>query len=93
MAVKNLQVTLSGLTQISATSIKARWVTFQNNAAAVMRLGDATTTSSIGISVAAGGDNYAPPMGEQAMVHDLSQWYVVGTDTQKLDVVYDKVGS
>ena len=91
MAVTTLQVTLSGKTHVSAASIKARWVVFQNNAAAVMRLGDVNTSSTVGISVQAGGANFAPPMGEQAMVHNLNQWYVVGTDTQVLDVVYDSV--
>ena len=91
MAVKSLRVTLSGATQVSATSIKARWVVFENNAAAVMSLSDANVAAGQGIVLQAGGNNFAPPLGEQAMVHNLNQWYVVGTDTQVLDVVYDSV--
>lgn len=93
MAVTTMQVTLSGATQVSATKILARWVEFQNNAAASMRLGDANVTSSRGISLLAGGGFFAPPTSDISQVHDLSQYYVVGTDTQVLDVVYDEVAS
>lgn len=91
MAITTLQVTLAGKTQVSATKIKARWITFQNNAGAVMRVGDVNTSSTVGISIAAGGSNFTPPLGDVSSLSDLSQWYVVGTDTQKLDVVYDSV--
>lgn len=93
MAVTTLQITLSGQTRISATKLLARWVEFQNNAAAVMRIGDINTSATQGISLAAAGGFFAPTTSDVSLVHDLSQWYVIGTDTQKLDVVFDKVGS
>ena len=93
MAVTTLQVTISGKTQISSTSIKARWITFQNNDSSDMHVGDTNVSSTRGIKLTAGGSNFTPPVGDPALVHDLSQWFLAGTDTQKLDVVYDKVGS
>jgi hypothetical protein len=93
MAITTLQVTISGKTRISATKQYARWITFQNNAAAVMRVGDVNTSSSQGISIASGGSNFTPPLGDVSSLSDLSQWYVVGTDTQVLDVVYDSVAT
>lgn len=94
MAVTTLQVTISGKTQVSATSLKARWVLFQNNAGAVMRLGDTNVTSGVGYSIAAsGGVLNMAPFSDPSLAYDLSQWFIAGTDTQKLDIVYDKVGS
>ena len=97
MAITFIQVTISGKTQVSATSIKARWIQFVNNAAAVMKIADTNVSSTHGIPLAAAGaagcSFLAPPMGQQDLVHDLSQWYVAGTDAQVLDVVFDKVGS
>ena len=52
MALNTLQVTLgAGKTQVSATSIRVRQVTFQNNAAAVMRIGDTNVSSTVGYSL------------------------------------------
>ena len=93
MAVTSLQVTLSGVTQVSATKIPCRWVQFQNNAAADMHIADVNVSSSRGIKMTAAGGFFAPPTSDISAVHDLSQYYVVGTDTQLLDVVFDKVGS
>lgn len=93
MAVISLQVTLSGVTQVSATKILARWVQFQNNAAGAMRLADASVSSTRGLTLAAAGGFFAPTTSDISQVHDLSQWYVKGTDSQLLDVVFDKVGS
>ena len=94
MAVTSLRVTLSGATQVSATSILARWVTFINNAAAKMNISDSAVATDQGIPLAqTGGNFFLPPTSDISQVHDLSQWYAKGTDTQVLDVVYDKVGS
>lgn len=94
MAVTTLQVTISGKTQVSTTSLLARWAKFQNNAAGAMRAGDTNVTSSVGYALAAtGGVMNLDPMGDPSLVYDLSQWFIAGTDTQKLDIVYDKVGS
>ena len=93
MAVTSLQVTLSGVTQVSATKIPCRWVQFQNNAAANMRLADVNVSATQGILLSASGGFFAPPTSDISAVHDLSQYYVKGTDTQLLDVVFDKVGS
>ena len=93
MAVTQLQVTLSGATQVSSTKILARWVVFANNAAAVMGLGDASVSTTHGILLQAAGSMFCPPTCDISQIHDLSQWYVKGTDAQILDVIFDKVGS
>ena len=91
MSVKTLQVTLTGSAQpISASIIKCKWATFQNNAAAVMRVGDANVTASRGYSLAISGGTFNVPVATASTFGtDLSQWYVIGTSTQLLDVVYD----
>lgn len=92
MAVTSIQVTLSGATQVATTKTLARWVQFVNNAAAAMKIADANVGSSRGIPLSAtGGAFFLPPTSDISQVHDLSQWYVKGTDTQALDVVYDSV--
>ena len=92
MAVHLLQVTLgAGKTQISTSALPCRAVTFQNNAAAVMRIGDTNVTTTKGIQLAANGaanSSYSlPPIDVQDYI-DLSQWYVIGTAAQLLDVLY-----
>lgn len=88
--VRTLQITLTGAAQpVSATAIKCKWATFQNNAAAVMRIGDANVTAARGYSLATSGA-FPVPVNEVATYGaDLSQWFVFGTATQVLDVVYD----
>lgn len=92
MAVKTLQITQTGsAVQLATASIFARWVIFQNTAAAAMRLGDANVTTGKGVSLAATGIPWIlPPMPDGAH-YDLSQWYAIGTNTQLLDVVYDSM--
>lgn len=89
--VRTLQVTLTGSAQqVSATNIKCKWAILQNNAAAVMRIGDANVTASRGAAIAASGGSFSVPVSTVATFDtDLSQWYVIGTATQVLDVVYD----
>ena len=90
MAVKTLQITQTGsAVQLAASSVFARWVILQNNAAAAMRLGDSNVTASIGMSLSATGVPYVLPPMPDGSHYDLSQWYTIGTNTQLLDVVYD----
>jgi hypothetical protein len=92
MAIKTLQVTQSGsAVQVSATAIKARWVVFQDNAAAVARIGDSAVSATKGIGLSANGGSYTTPVVTDGAYHDLSQWWTIGTSTQLLDVVYDEV--
>ena len=92
MAVTTLQVTQNGsAVKLAAAPLYARWIIFQNTAAAAMRLGDANVTASKGVSLAATGTPWIlPPMPDGAH-YDLSQWYTIGTNTQLLDVVYDSM--
>ena len=92
MAVKTLQITQTGsAVQLSTTFIFARWVIFQNTAAAAMRLGDSAVTTSKGMSLAATGAPYILQPMPDGSHYDLSQWYTIGTNTQLLDVVYDSM--
>lgn len=95
MAIKTLQITLTGSAQqVSTAPIKCQWAAFQNNAAAVMRIGDANVTAAKGISLAISGGTFTAPLNTYAPSGtDLSQWYVIGTATQLLDIVYDGVSS
>lgn len=92
MAIVSIQVIIgAGATQISANPVKARWIAFSNNAAAVMRIGDPSVAANRGISLAVAGGFTTPTYPEGAYYGDLSQWYAAGTATQVLDVVYDAV--
>jgi hypothetical protein len=88
--VHTLQVTLTGSAQkITANNVVAYSLNFQNNAAAVMRVGDSTVTASKGHSLAASGGNWDVPLMAPTQ---LSSFYVIGTSTQLLDVTYDDGG-
>jgi len=90
MAVHTLQVTLTGSAQqITANNVNAFALTFQNNAAAVMRVGDSTVTASKGYSLAATGGTLTVPLLQPTQ---LNKWYVIGTAAQLLDVTYDDGG-
>ena len=93
MAVTMLQVTISGKTQVSATKLLARWVSFCNNAAHDMKIADTNVSSTHGAPIAANGNFYSPPTSDVSQVHDLSQYFLAGTDNDILDVVFDKVAS
>lgn len=90
MAVKNFQVTLgAGATQVVVQPILAKWVIFQNNAAASMRLGaQATVSATAGLQVGPGGAANPLPVGPVSTTN-LNSWWVFGTAAQVLDVVYD----
>lgn len=91
MAIQTLQVTLTGSTQpVSAVPVKVQWATFQNNAAGVMRIGDANVSTTRGYSLAASGGALTVPSDTGATFGtDLSQWSVIGTTAQVLDVICD----
>lgn len=93
MAVTTLQVAQTGSTiQVTATQTFARWVIFQNNAAAAMRVGDSNASSSRGFALAASGAANSSlilqPMPSD-LHYDLSQWWTEGTSSQNLDIIYD----
>lgn len=88
--VHTLQVTLTGSAQqITTNNTVVYALTFQNNAAAVMRVGDSTVTASKGYSLAATGGTLTVTLFQPTQ---LSKWYVIGTTTQLLDVTYDDGG-
>lgn len=86
------QVTLgAGATQVTTQSIYAKWVVFQNNAAASMRLGDSTVSATRGMYLAGGpGGGTANPVPFSPVSQtNLKFWYVFGTSGQILDYAYD----
>ena len=86
--VHNLQVTIgAGTTQFSTDDIAVRWMAVQNNAAHNVRVGDGTTTASIGILLLtnSGGGGGSISTGQTT---NLNQWYVAGTQNDVLDVLY-----
>jgi hypothetical protein len=92
MAVKTLQITQTGSpVQLATVATFARWIIFQNNAAAAARVGDASVTATRGYALAAA--NASPPMILQPMPngahYDLAQYSTIGTSTNLLDVIYD----
>jgi len=87
--VHTLQVTLTGSAQkITANNIDAYALTFQNNAAGAMRVGDSTVTTTKGYALAAS-STWNVPLTKPTQ---LSSFYVIGTATQLLDVTYDDGG-
>jgi len=97
MAWVSIQVTLgAGATRVhvpadSTSQIPCRQIVFQNNAAAVMRIGDASVSATKGISLtAAGAAGSLFTVGPSvAYASYLSDFWVFGTGTQILDVLYN----
>lgn len=88
MALKKVEVTLSGATRVIATHTPVRQVFIQNrtgNAAA--RVGPSTVAATTGISIAAGAIQELGPFSGDAPLN-LDEVFLIGTDTQVLDVVY-----
>lgn len=86
-----IQVTLgAAATAITTnTNIYCSALTIQNNAAAVVRVGDSTVSATKGISLAAAGVGstnltFAFPRGAH-----LSDWFLFGTAAQVIDVLYE----
>lgn len=92
MSMHFTQITIgAGATQFSSTSVRIKEIHMENNAGNVMRIANSTVTSSIGISLAASG------VGAQSMLHlgphnaynmDLKDFFVFGTQNDKLDVMW-----
>lgn len=93
MAVKTLQITQTGsAVQFATVATFARWMVIQNNAVAVARVGDANVSATVGNSLpAANTVNSVLSLGPMpnGAHYDLSQWWTIGTSTQKLDIIYD----
>lgn len=92
MAVVTLQVTIpaGGKVQISTTATLVRYIAFQNNAAATMRVGDSTVSSTVGRALAASGAaNSVFEIGPNDIYFcALNDWWVSGTAAQVLDVTF-----
>ena len=93
MAVTTLQTTQSGSAiQLSSTKLYARWILFQNPGAATMTIGDSTVTAAIGYVIPAlTGSLLLPALADVSQHYDLSQFWTIGTNTQKLTVIYDSM--
>ena len=92
MSVKSIQVTMTGsAVPIVSVSTRALWIQFQNNAAAVIRIADSNVSTTQGIALSSGGGGFfvPPPSPRAYTLNDLLGWQAVGTNTQKLDIVYD----
>lgn len=88
--MKSLQVTIgAAVTQFTTADIPVRHVIVQNTAAAVMRVGDASTTSSIGLSLAAASTPVTIAGPYESHNDNLKNFWVAGTNTQVLDVLYE----
>ncbi|WP_035350841.1 hypothetical protein [Edaphobacter aggregans] len=92
MAITKLQVTLgAGATRFSSTPLRAKWATIQNNAAAVMRIGDSAVSAARGYSLATGSALQVPGTVPDSGSINLADWFAFGTAAQVIDVVYDSV--
>ena len=93
MAVKTLQVTQSGSAiQLAALGTFARWILFQDAAAAAMTIGDSSVTAAIGYVIpATTGSLLLSALADVSQHYDLGQFWTLGTNTQKLTVVYDSM--
>ena len=83
------QVTIpsgGGPVQFPSLQVQPQTMILQNNAAAVMRVGDNNVSTTKGISLAATGAPFVIPLGQDYSTR-LSEWWVVGTATQVLDVM------
>ena len=90
MAIKTLQITLTGAAQqVSAKPIKCKWEVFQNNGTPAVRAGDANVSATLGYSIAPAAAFPLPVPFASTFGTDLSQWFVIGTAAQLLDIVYD----
>ena len=88
--IHTLQVTIgAGVTQVTTSDLPAREIIFQNNAAHVVRVGDAQVSSSRGVQLASGspgGSLTVGPMTDRTL--NLNQFYLAGTNGDVIDVEY-----
>lgn len=87
-----IQVTLgAGATQISSNSgIYCSILIIQNNAAAVVRIGDNTVSATKGIALASGspgGSSTVQPIIVRGT--HLQDWWLFGTAAQVIDILYE----
>lgn len=91
MAVRTMQVVLgSGATPVVSVSTPCRWMTFQDNDAGDMRVGDADVSMTRGAKLSAGGGSYHVTHCGDGVAMDLKGWYAAGAQGQVLDVIYDE---
>lgn len=94
MSMHYLQVTIgaSGTTQFTTARTPIREIWIENNATHTMRIGDSTVTSTKGFSLASGGAaNSNLHLGPHpALNMDLTDFFVNGTATDTLDVLFVK---
>lgn len=75
-------------TTILVPTVPFQWVTFQNNGSNDMRVGDATTSSTKGIVLVAGGTlTFGPALHEG---QDLNEWFVYIVDGDTCDILYQE---
>ena len=69
-------------------TVPFQWATFQNNGSNAMRVGDATTSSTKGLLLQAGGAlTFGPSLHEG---QDLNQWYVYIVSGDKCDIMFQE---
>ena len=91
VSVVTKQVTIgASVTQVSTTDIYSSQITFQDNATHVMRVGDASTSSTRGALLSAGAPGGSATFngGSSGKGLDLADFYVAGTAADVLDVIY-----
>ena len=94
MAVGTIEVTISQTNsnqQISSSQLRVRQVTFQSIAGHAMQVGDTNITGTRGYQLAVGSTTPQQitfgPFENDGLI-DLQQWYVRGTQNDKLEVIY-----
>ena len=77
-------------TAISATSVKCVWVQVQgSNLTGQARVGDSQISTTRGAVMMSSGDAQFYPAQGNANSYDLSTIYVLGTNGDKVSVIYD----
>jgi hypothetical protein len=91
MALFTIQVIIptgGGPVQISTSTTPFRVIVFQNNSAGTMRIGGPNVSSTEGYLLAATGGALSVRSGTPGYCGYPSDWWVVGTATQVLDVFF-----
>lgn len=92
MAVHHITKTMTGAAvQISATSVNVQQLIIENETgnADVKVGGSAITSTDYGMIVEAGPSKKSPPLtGTQGQPINLNSVYLLGTDTQKVHILY-----
>jgi hypothetical protein len=91
MALFTIQVTIpagGGPVQVSSSTTPFRVIVFQNNSAGTMRIGASNVSATVGYLLAATGGALSVRSGQPGYCGYPSDWWVVGTATQVLDVFF-----